>query len=118
MCSFSVACSAGRFFNLKSGRCEDCDFGFYQSKPASFECVPCGVGKTTVTTTSTSVDDCKGQKICYYEESYLIGFIGIICSLKLDKTWLDSRITPIVKLVKFSTFHIYHTTYCDCLTIS
>uniref|UniRef100_A0A915IUL4 Sushi, von Willebrand factor type A, EGF and pentraxin domain-containing protein 1 n=1 Tax=Romanomermis culicivorax TaxID=13658 RepID=A0A915IUL4_ROMCU len=55
------SCAAGRFFNLKTGKCEDCDYGFFQPNPGSFECLPCGLGKTTVTQTSTLVEDCKDE---------------------------------------------------------
>ncbi len=58
--SVSASCLAGRSFNLDTALCEDCGYGFYQPSPGSFECIPCGVGMSTFTTTSTNPDECHG----------------------------------------------------------
>jgi hypothetical protein len=58
---FAAACDAGRFFNLNTEQCEDCGYGFFQPTVGSFSCMPCGVGKTTLTTTSTSEDECRDE---------------------------------------------------------
>lgn len=48
-------------FDLQKGVCEPCGFGFFQPVPGSFSCLPCGVGKTTLTETSASEDECRDE---------------------------------------------------------
>ncbi|VDK85251.1 unnamed protein product [Onchocerca ochengi] len=54
-------CEAGSMFNISSGSCEPCGFGFYQSVSGAFNCIPCGVGKTTLKETSTAEDECRDE---------------------------------------------------------
>ncbi|VDD92750.1 unnamed protein product, partial [Enterobius vermicularis] len=54
-------CEAGHMFDLQKGVCEPCGFGFFQPVPGSFSCLPCGVGKTTLTETSASEDECRDE---------------------------------------------------------
>lgn len=56
-----ASCEPGRFYSLASRRCEDCGHGFYQAEAGSFRCEPCGVGKTTLTETSTDEEDCQDE---------------------------------------------------------
>ncbi|EJW80239.1 hypothetical protein WUBG_08852, partial [Wuchereria bancrofti] len=55
------ACDAGSMFNISSGTCEPCGFGFYQFAPGAFSCIPCGVGKTTLKETSIAEDECRDE---------------------------------------------------------
>ncbi|XP_014661399.1 PREDICTED: uncharacterized protein LOC106804646 [Priapulus caudatus] len=52
------SCRPGHYYNLTLSICMDCGFGFYQDTPSSFECKPCGIAKTTVTTTTVRAQDC------------------------------------------------------------
>lgn len=54
------SCDPGHYFNASSQQCEECGFGFYQPAAGSFKCVSCSVGQTTLVTTATKVDDCRG----------------------------------------------------------
>uniref|UniRef100_A0A914YVY8 Sushi, von Willebrand factor type A, EGF and pentraxin domain-containing protein 1 n=1 Tax=Panagrolaimus superbus TaxID=310955 RepID=A0A914YVY8_9BILA len=54
-------CKAGYFLNLHTRKCEACGFGFYQPASGSFACIPCGVGKTTLSNTAASEDDCRDE---------------------------------------------------------
>lgn len=62
---FGVACDAGSMFNISSGTCEPCGYGYYQPVSGAFTCIPCGVGKTTLTETSTAEDECRDE--CFGE---------------------------------------------------
>ncbi|KAL3983031.1 EGF-like domain family protein [Acanthocheilonema viteae] len=55
------SCEAGSMFNISSGLCEPCGFGFYQPTSGAFTCIPCGVGKTTLKETSTTEDECRDE---------------------------------------------------------
>lgn len=48
-------------FNISSGTCESCGFGFYQPASGAFSCIPCGVGKTTLKETSIAEDECRDE---------------------------------------------------------
>lgn len=58
---FLASCEAGRYFNLESGECEDCGYGFFQPNVGSFSCNPCGVGKTTLSTKSATEEECRDE---------------------------------------------------------
>ena len=56
-----VQCTAGTIYNGKSKLCVDCEKGFYMPTKRSLDassCYPCPSNTTTVTTASTSIDDC------------------------------------------------------------
>lgn len=59
--SFLGNCDAGSFYNLGTSVCEPCGHGFYQPTPGSFACLPCGVGKTTLSATATDEDECRDE---------------------------------------------------------
>ncbi|KAI1733257.1 EGF-like domain-containing protein [Ditylenchus destructor] len=54
-------CEPGHFFNVEHNSCEACGYGFYQPSNGAFECLPCGIGKTTLETISTQEDDCRDE---------------------------------------------------------
>jgi len=54
-------CAAGRFYDSTSGVCRACGFGNYQSEEGQFSCVPCGLGLTTRTSESVTVEECKSE---------------------------------------------------------
>ncbi|KAK6026179.1 GCC2 and GCC3, partial [Ostertagia ostertagi] len=56
-----VSCEPGHFFDMSSLRCEPCGFGFFQPQAGSFECIACGVGKTTMTDKATSDEECRDE---------------------------------------------------------
>lgn len=58
---YLASCPAGQFNNIATGTCQDCGFGFYQPKEGSFSCFACGIGKTTLTATAATADDCRGE---------------------------------------------------------
>lgn len=58
---FLAHCKAGNFLHLETNICEPCGYGFYQPSSGSFTCIPCGVGKTTLSNQATSEDECRDE---------------------------------------------------------
>ncbi|KAL3875658.1 hypothetical protein ACJMK2_033588, partial [Sinanodonta woodiana] len=64
MCDKAL-CVAGEQFNNSTGKCDKCPRGFYKAANENIQnfdiiqCVSCPTGKTTVTTGSSSLEDCK-----------------------------------------------------------
>ncbi|PIO67378.1 GCC2 and GCC3 [Teladorsagia circumcincta] len=56
-----ASCEPGHFFDMSSLRCEPCGFGFFQPQGGSFECIACGVGKTTMTDKATNDEECRDE---------------------------------------------------------
>ncbi|CAJ0565014.1 unnamed protein product, partial [Mesorhabditis spiculigera] len=54
-------CPPGHLFHQALAQCRPCGFGFYQPTGGSFECLACGVGKTTLTERSTSEEECRDE---------------------------------------------------------
>lgn len=54
-------CPPGHFFDLSSSSCSPCGAGFYQSHGGSFDCIACGVGKTTLSDRATHEDECRDE---------------------------------------------------------
>ena len=42
--SLRSSCSPGSYFNNALDKCEECGYGFYQSRSGAFDCEPCDVG--------------------------------------------------------------------------
>nr|CAD7258137.1 unnamed protein product [Timema shepardi] len=54
-----VRCPAGKYFDSKAElQCTSCGHGFYQPNKGSFNCLLCGLGKTTRTTEAVSEKEC------------------------------------------------------------
>jgi ribosomal protein L37E len=47
-------CPAGKYFDDEAGMCRSCGHGFYQPNEGSFNCLLCGLGKTTRTAEAVS----------------------------------------------------------------
>lgn len=58
---FLAKCEIGHYLNREHSTCEPCGYGFYQSQPGSFDCIPCGIGKTTLEITAISEEDCRDE---------------------------------------------------------
>ncbi|KAL3108453.1 hypothetical protein niasHT_015375 [Heterodera trifolii] len=56
-----VRCSPGHHLDISMGICESCGFGFFQSEAGATECVPCGIGKTTLEKNTTSEEQCRDE---------------------------------------------------------
>ncbi|WKY06023.1 hypothetical protein Q1695_006319 [Nippostrongylus brasiliensis] len=54
-------CEPGSFFDMATSQCEPCGFGFFQPRSGSFECIACGVGKTTMSERATGDDECRDE---------------------------------------------------------
>ncbi|XP_018013808.1 sushi, von Willebrand factor type A, EGF and pentraxin domain-containing protein 1 isoform X2 [Hyalella azteca] len=54
-------CSAGRYYDEKSGLCRPCGYGFYQPDEGSFMCQRCDRGLTTGTKEAVSADECREE---------------------------------------------------------
>lgn len=51
----------GHYLNYERSACEPCGYGFYQSQSGLFECIPCGIGKTTLELSATTEEDCRDE---------------------------------------------------------
>ncbi|GMT25305.1 hypothetical protein PFISCL1PPCAC_16602, partial [Pristionchus fissidentatus] len=74
-----VSCPVGNFLDLSdlaSQQCKPCGFAFYQPVPGSFECLSCPTGKTTLTTTAASVDECRDECSDGFELSHAGGCVA------------------------------------------
>uniref|UniRef100_A0A1I7X7T4 Crumbs cell polarity complex component 1 n=1 Tax=Heterorhabditis bacteriophora TaxID=37862 RepID=A0A1I7X7T4_HETBA len=54
-------CPPGHFLNISTSLCTPCGLGFFQSRGGAFECIACGVGKTTLSERTTSEDECRDE---------------------------------------------------------
>ena len=54
-------CEPGHFLDTHSNTCEPCGYGYYQSASGAFECLACGVGKTTLEQKSASEEECRDE---------------------------------------------------------
>ena len=59
---FAVQCARGMFYNSIDQLCERCPIGTYQDYVGQFECKTCPTGSSTATSSSKSIEDCKGRK--------------------------------------------------------
>ncbi|VDM57880.1 unnamed protein product [Angiostrongylus costaricensis] len=56
-----ASCPPGHYFNMASSQCVSCGLGFFQHRSGSFECIPCDVGKTTISETAVSEEECRDE---------------------------------------------------------
>uniref|UniRef100_A0A915DMT8 Tyrosine-protein kinase ephrin type A/B receptor-like domain-containing protein n=1 Tax=Ditylenchus dipsaci TaxID=166011 RepID=A0A915DMT8_9BILA len=56
-----VKCEPGHFLNVQHNSCEPCGYGFYQPLNGAFECLACGIGKTTLEPAATDEEDCRDE---------------------------------------------------------
>uniref|UniRef100_A0A8R1HK39 Sushi, von Willebrand factor type A, EGF and pentraxin domain-containing protein 1 n=1 Tax=Caenorhabditis japonica TaxID=281687 RepID=A0A8R1HK39_CAEJA len=54
-------CPAGHQYDSLTSGCVSCGYGYYQPSSGSFDCIPCGIGKTTMSETATSEDECRDE---------------------------------------------------------
>ncbi|KHJ83888.1 GCC2 and GCC3, partial [Oesophagostomum dentatum] len=55
------SCPAGNYFDLALSKCAPCGYGFFQPRPGAFECAACDVGKTTMSETAVSEEECRDE---------------------------------------------------------
>ncbi|CAI4229466.1 unnamed protein product [Auanema sp. JU1783] len=54
-------CKPGHYLDLTTSKCTACGLGFYQPKSGSFKCISCGIGKITLSNSSTTEEQCKDE---------------------------------------------------------
>ncbi|CAD6196232.1 unnamed protein product [Caenorhabditis auriculariae] len=54
-------CPPGHQFDAATSGCVACGFGYFQPVGGSFACLPCGIGKTTLTDRATSEEECRDE---------------------------------------------------------
>lgn len=55
------SCSPGEYYSLSQESCMSCPLGNYQSGGGLFYCIPCPLGRTTISVKSTSSEQCIGK---------------------------------------------------------
>uniref|UniRef100_A0A914MRZ1 Uncharacterized protein n=1 Tax=Meloidogyne incognita TaxID=6306 RepID=A0A914MRZ1_MELIC len=56
-----IRCLPGHHLNISTGQCEPCSYGFFQPDSGAFDCIPCGIGKTTLERTAINEDQCRDE---------------------------------------------------------
>ncbi|CAI5447536.1 unnamed protein product [Caenorhabditis angaria] len=54
-------CPPGHQYDSSTASCVKCGFGYYQPMGGSFICHACGIGKTTLSDTAVSEDECRDE---------------------------------------------------------
>ncbi|CAB3409320.1 unnamed protein product [Caenorhabditis bovis] len=54
-------CPPGHQYDSTTSSCVKCGYGYYQPQGGSFECLACGIGKTTLSDVATSEDECRDE---------------------------------------------------------